>query len=162
MDWPISQRVSNLDTSSARQASQLVASFSAKVSTVADHDGVLVSAASELELERAVAAIRAGLPHSRAHKPQLNYPPGEEPYCVVTVSVPAAFAERVRSDLASRRAHSISESPVEGSVRLQAEVPFSELLGYATSLRSMSQASGTFEQSFIGYQSLRTYGGPAA
>jgi hypothetical protein len=105
MEWPISQRVSNLNAVSAEQAAQLVARVSSRVSVVADHEGVLVSAESELSLEHAVTAITATFPLASAHKPQVHYPPGQEPYCGVTVSVPIAFAADVRSDLMSRRAH---------------------------------------------------------
>lgn len=65
----------------------------------------------------------------------------------LVVTTPDEFFGSVSGDIASRRGQ-ITDSEVRGILRLvTAEVPLSELFGYTTSLRSMSQgrASSSME-----------------
>ncbi len=70
-----------------------------------------------------------------------------EPIMKVTITTPDEFFGTVSSDLASRRGQ-ISDSDLRGVVRIiNAEVPLSEMFGYTTVLRGMTQgrASSTME-----------------
>jgi elongation factor G len=70
-----------------------------------------------------------------------------EPIMKLVVTTPDEFFGSVSGDIASRRGQ-ITDSEVRGILRLvTAEVPLSELFGYTTSLRSMSQgrASSSME-----------------
>jgi elongation factor G len=66
-----------------------------------------------------------------------------EPIMKLVVTTPDEFFGNVSGDIASRRGH-IVDSEMRGNVRLiTAEVPLSELFGYTTSLRSMTQGRAT-------------------
>ncbi len=70
-----------------------------------------------------------------------------EPIMKVTVTTPDEFFGPVSGDLASRRGQ-IVDSELRGIVRIiQADVPLSEMFGYTTTLRGMTQgrASSTME-----------------
>ena len=70
-----------------------------------------------------------------------------EPIMKLVVTTPDEFFGSVSGDIASRRGQ-ITDSEVRGVLRMvTAEVPLSELFGYTTSLRSMSQgrASSSME-----------------
>ena len=66
-----------------------------------------------------------------------------EPIMKVEIVTPDEFFGNVSGDLASRRGH-IIESEIRNNVRvIQAEVPLSEMFGYTTVLRSMTQGRAT-------------------
>ncbi|HMN96984.1 MAG TPA: elongation factor G [Phycisphaerales bacterium] len=66
-----------------------------------------------------------------------------EPIMKLVVTTPDEFFGNVSGDIASRRGH-IVDSELRGPVRLiTAEVPLSELFGYTTTLRSMTQGRAT-------------------
>jgi elongation factor G len=66
-----------------------------------------------------------------------------EPIMKLVVTTPDEFFGNVSGDIASRRGH-IVDSEIRGVVRIiSAEVPLSELFGYTTSLRSMTQGRAT-------------------
>ena len=70
-----------------------------------------------------------------------------EPIMKVTILTPEEFFGTVSGDLASRRGQ-ISDSEIRGNVRvITAEVPLSEMFGYTTVLRGMTQgrASSSME-----------------
>jgi elongation factor G len=70
-----------------------------------------------------------------------------EPIMKVTILTPEEFFGTVSGDLASRRGQ-INDSEIRGNVRIiSAEVPLSEMFGYTTVLRGMTQgrASSTME-----------------
>ena len=72
-----------------------------------------------------------------------------EPIMKVTITTPDEYFGSVSGDLASRRGQ-INDSEVRGVVRIiNAEVPLSEMFGYTTVLRGMTQgrASSTMEPS---------------
>jgi elongation factor G len=72
-----------------------------------------------------------------------------EPIMKVTITTPDEFFGSVSGDLSSRRGQ-INDSELRGIVRIiHAEVPLSEMFGYSTALRGMTQgrASSTMEPS---------------
>jgi elongation factor G len=67
------------------------------------------------------------------------------------VTVPPDFLGDVTGDLSSKRAK-ITEMGERGSVRVvDAEVPLSEMFGYVTKLRSMTQGRASFTMEFSHY-----------
>jgi elongation factor G len=66
-----------------------------------------------------------------------------EPIMKLTVTTPEDYFGSVSGDISSRRGH-IIDSEMRGVIRIiQAEVPLSEMFGYTTSLRSMTQGRAT-------------------
>ena len=66
-----------------------------------------------------------------------------EPIMKVTITTPEEFFGSVSGDLASRRGQ-INDSELRGVVRvISAEVPLSEMFGYTTVLRGMTQGRAT-------------------
>jgi len=67
-----------------------------------------------------------------------------EPVMKVTVTTPEQFMGEVVGDLSSKRAR-IEGSEQQGNVRvIKAEVPLSEMFGYATRIRSLTQGRASF------------------
>src|SRR3546814_8801715 len=65
-----------------------------------------------------------------------------EPMMAVEVETPEDYAGNVMGDLSSRRGMVQGmEDMVGGGKAIKAEVPLSEMFGYSTTLRSMSQRS---------------------
>ena len=61
----------------------------------------------------------------------------------VQIVTPDEFFGNISGDISSRRGH-IVESEMRGNARIvNAEVPLSEMFGYTTTLRSMSQGRAT-------------------
>ena len=74
----------------------------------------------------------------------------------VTVTTPDEFFGSVSGDLASRRGQ-IVDSDVRGNTRIiNAEVPLSEMFGYATDLRSQTQGRAAYTMQFHSYQEVPT------
>jgi len=66
-----------------------------------------------------------------------------EPIMKLTVTTPDEFFGNVSGDIASRRGQ-INDSEMRGNVRVvSSEVPLSEMFGYTTTLRSMTQGRAT-------------------
>ncbi|MCP4496057.1 MAG: elongation factor G, partial [Phycisphaeraceae bacterium] len=66
-----------------------------------------------------------------------------EPIMKLQIVTPDEFFGNVSGDLASRRGH-IMDSDMRGNVRvINCEVPLSEMFGYTTTLRSMTQGRAT-------------------
>lgn len=77
-----------------------------------------------------------------------------EPLMKVEVVVPEDFMGTVMGNLSSRRGK-IMGSELRGAMQaIKAEVPLSEMFGYATELRSMTEGRGTFTMEFGYYSSL--------
>jgi len=75
-----------------------------------------------------------------------------EPIMKVEVTMPDEFAGDVSGDLSSRRARIESmESRNSDLKTIDAKVPLSEMFGYATQIRSMTQGRGTFVMEFDHY-----------
>ena len=67
-----------------------------------------------------------------------------EPIMHVEVTVPSEFAGDIMGDLNTRRAHIQGMNPEGPNTVIEASVPQSEMLRYATDLRSMTQGRGTY------------------
>jgi elongation factor G len=67
-----------------------------------------------------------------------------EPVMHVEVAVPGEFAGDIMGDLNTRRAHIHGMTPDGPNTVIEASVPQSEMLRYATDLRSMTQGRGTY------------------
>ncbi|TFY96146.1 elongation factor G [Ramlibacter humi] len=75
-----------------------------------------------------------------------------EPMMAVEVETPEDYAGSVMGDLSSRRGMVQGmEDMVGGGKAIKAEVPLSEMFGYSTSLRSMSQGRATYTMEFKHY-----------
>ena len=75
-----------------------------------------------------------------------------EPMMAVEVETPEDYAGNVMGDLSSRRGmvQGMDDLPGGGKV-IKAEVPLSEMFGYSTTLRSMSQGRATYTMEFKHY-----------
>ena len=75
-----------------------------------------------------------------------------EPIMKIQIVVPADFLGDVTGDLQSKRGR-IEGMGDRGNVRVvDAKVPLSEMFGYATKLRSMTQGRGSFSMEFDKYE----------
>ncbi|STQ45172.1 Elongation factor G [Ewingella americana] len=76
-----------------------------------------------------------------------------EPMMRVEVETPEDYAGGVMGDLSSRRGtvQGMEEIAGGGGKIIKAEVPLSEMFGYSTSLRSMSQGRATYTMEFSHY-----------
>ena len=75
-----------------------------------------------------------------------------EPIMAVEVETPEDYMGDVMGDLNRRRGMILGMDDVGGIKALKAEVPLSEMFGYSTSLRSMSQGRATYSMEFKKYQ----------
>jgi elongation factor G len=72
----------------------------------------------------------------------------------VVITVPEDYLGNVTGDVSSRRGM-IVETEDRGNVKLvTAEVPLSELFGYTTSLRGMSQGRASSTMEFLAYRPM--------
>ena len=92
------------------------------------------------------AGIQAFKEGVRQAKPQLL-----EPLMAVEVVTPEEYMGSVNGDLSARRGmiHEMEDSP--GGKVIKAEVPLSEMFGYATALRSATQGRATHTMEFKKY-----------
>jgi len=75
-----------------------------------------------------------------------------EPMMAVEVETPEDYAGNVMGDLSSRRGMVQGmEDMMGGGKTIKAEVPLSEMFGYSTTLRSMSQGRATYSMEFKHY-----------
>ena len=77
-----------------------------------------------------------------------------EPIMSVRITVPDDFTGDVIGDLNGKRARILGMSPQNGANLVEAQVPLSEMLRYATELRSMTQARGSFVMGFSHYEEV--------
>ena len=78
-----------------------------------------------------------------------------EPIMNVTIEMPEANMGDVNSDLNTKRARIMGmESAGDGMQRITAQVPMSEMLHYATDLRSITQGRGTFSMEVASYEEV--------
>ncbi|MFV0370140.1 MAG: elongation factor G [Azonexus sp.] len=75
-----------------------------------------------------------------------------EPMMAVVVETPEDYMGNVMGDLSSRRGivQGMDDLP-DGTKEVRAEVPLSEMFGYATSLRSLTQGRATYTMEFKHY-----------
>jgi elongation factor G len=75
-----------------------------------------------------------------------------EPIMLVAVETPEDYMGDVIGDLNRRRGMILGAEDNFGAKLIQAELPLSEMFGYSTSLRSMSQGRATYSMEFLKYQ----------
>ena len=73
-----------------------------------------------------------------------------EPIMKVEIDVPDEYVGDVMSNLSSRRG-SVRGMELRGNQAVECDVPLSEMFGYATTLRSITQGRGTFTMLFDHY-----------
>ncbi|MBN1222058.1 MAG: elongation factor G [Candidatus Aminicenantes bacterium] len=74
-----------------------------------------------------------------------------EPIMKLSVEGPSEFIGNVFSSITQRRGIIISSTEERNFVRVDAEVPLSEMFGYATTLRSLTQGKAEFTMEFLKY-----------
>jgi elongation factor G len=77
-----------------------------------------------------------------------------EPIMNVRITTPEDFTGDIIGDLNGKRARILGMNPQNGSNLVEAQVPLSEMLRYATELRSMTQARGSFVMEFSHYEEV--------
>jgi elongation factor G len=77
-----------------------------------------------------------------------------EPMMAVEVVTPDDYLGDVMGNLNSRRGRVESLEPSGNAQSIKAKVPLSEMFGYATDLRSMSQGRATFTMQFDRYEDV--------
>jgi elongation factor G len=80
-----------------------------------------------------------------------------EPIMRVEVTVPSEFAGDIMGDLNTRRAHIHGMTPDGPNTVIEASVPQSEMLRYATDLRSMTQGRGTYAMQVSHYDPVPSH-----
>jgi elongation factor G len=78
----------------------------------------------------------------------------KEPIMEVEVVVPEEYMGDVIGDLSSRRGHIKHMEPRGGVQVITARVPLSEMFGYSTTLRSMTQGRGNYTMQFSAYEEV--------
>ena len=77
-----------------------------------------------------------------------------EPIMHVEVLVPDEYMGDVMGDMIKRRGRIMGMNQVDGQQQLVAEAPLAEMFKYATDLRSMTQARGSFLMTFERYEEV--------
>ena len=80
-----------------------------------------------------------------------------EPVCRLEILVPDEYMGDIMSDINTRRGRIVGMNQVEGQQLVIAEVPQAETFKYATDLRSMTQARGSFRVCFERYEEVPMY-----
>lgn len=75
-----------------------------------------------------------------------------EPIATLKVLVPDEYTGDVMGDLNKRRARVMNMNADNGCQEITADIPYLELYGYNTKLRSMTSGSGTFSYEFARYE----------
>ena len=78
-----------------------------------------------------------------------------EPIYRYDILVPSEYVGDIIGNLSSRRGRMLGMNPVDGgNTEVVAEAPYSEMFKYATDLRSMTQARGSFKSEFVRYEDV--------
>jgi len=77
-----------------------------------------------------------------------------EPVMRVDITIPEDYMGDVMGDLTGRRGRIIGSHKNKGVQVVNAAVPLSELFGYATDLRSLTQGRGIYNMSFLDYEEV--------
>ncbi len=77
-----------------------------------------------------------------------------EPIMHVEVFVPDEYMGDIMGDMNKRRGRIMGMNQVDGMQKLEAEAPLAEMFKYATDLRSMTQARGSFTMTFERYEEV--------
>ena len=76
-----------------------------------------------------------------------------EPIAALKVCVPDRYTGEIMGDLNRRRGRVLGMNPVNGGYQeILADIPYMELYGYNTDLRSMTGGNGTFSYEFARYE----------
>ena len=75
-----------------------------------------------------------------------------EPICKLRIAVPEQYLGDVLGDLNKRRGRIVGMDAQDDLQVVTAEAPQSEILTYATALRSMTQGRGKFSEAFVRYE----------
>ena len=106
----------------------------------------------EVDSSEAAFKIAASIAFQEAAK--LAKPIVLEPIMKVQVITPADFFGDVTGDISSKRGQ-IESMEDRGNIKvIEAKVPLSEMFGYATGLRSMTQGRGSFTMEFLHYEAV--------
>ena len=77
-----------------------------------------------------------------------------EPIMHVDITVPDEYMGDIMGDMNKRRGRIIGMNQTDGQQRVEAEAPMAEMFKYATDLRSMTQARGSFSMRFERYEEV--------
>lgn len=77
-----------------------------------------------------------------------------EPILRLEVNIPDSYMGDVIGDINKKRGRVLGMEPEDGLQKVIAEVPMGEMFNYATDLRSMTQARGSFTTSFVRYEEV--------
>jgi elongation factor G len=77
-----------------------------------------------------------------------------EPIMKVEINMPEEYLGSVMGNITARRGVLQASEIVNGSQSIRAEIPLSEMFGYATDLRSRTQGRGTYTMQFSHYAEL--------
>jgi elongation factor G len=77
-----------------------------------------------------------------------------EPIMHVDISAPAEYVGDIMGDLNSRRGRVEGVDAEEETQTIKARVPFSEMLTYGSTLRSITQGRGTFHMEYSHYEEV--------
>ncbi len=75
-----------------------------------------------------------------------------EPIASLKVTAPEAYTGDIMGDLNKRRGRVMNMNAENGYQEITADIPYLELYGYNTQLRSMTSGSGTFSYEFARYE----------
>jgi elongation factor G len=75
----------------------------------------------------------------------------------IEVTVPEQYYGDVVGDISRRRGNMTGESQRANAKIIEAEVPLSEMFGYVTDLRSMTQGRGNYVMQFAHYGECPRY-----
>jgi translation elongation factor EF-G len=122
--------------------------------------GLLLAAIGELDLEGVVETLQQKYEMNLAvGKPAVRYvsePVLLEPYMNVEVITPASFVGSVAGDLNNRKALITEMEDFGDMKRVRVEVPLSMMFGYATVLRVLTAAKGSFTMDFLEYRPVQS------
>lgn len=77
-----------------------------------------------------------------------------QPIMSVEVEVPAEFQGDVISNISKRKALVKNTQTLEGTTKIECDVPLAELFGYSTVLRSATEGKGTFSMEYLEHQPM--------
>jgi elongation factor G len=83
-----------------------------------------------------------------------------EPVVEMEITVPDAYTGDIIGDLNTKRAQVLGMIPEGGFTTIQAKAPYAEVRRYATDLRSITGARGTFTMKFSGYEEVPAHVAP--
>lgn len=77
-----------------------------------------------------------------------------EPIMRVEINLPEEYLGDVMGNVSSRRGNLFGMETINGSQEIRAEIPLSEMFGYATDLRSRTQGRGQYTMTFDHYSEV--------